>query len=52
MKSKISAIVMAAVSLTVLGGIAPAAQNKFTLTCRMGSGLPSFEDTRHGRMSP
>jgi hypothetical protein len=42
MKSKIPAIAMAAVSLAVLGGIAPAAQDRFTLTVPNGLGFAEF----------
>lgn len=42
MKSKIPTIVMAAVSLAVLGGIVPAEQDRSTLTVPNGLGFAEF----------
>ena len=45
------AIVIIAVSLAVLGGMALAAQDRFTVKVPTGSHFPISEDMKTGRMS-
>jgi hypothetical protein len=51
-RQNIPAIVIIAVLLAVLGGMALAAQDRFTLKVPEGSRFLSSEDMKHGRMSP
>ena len=52
MKSRNIPVMTIVASLAVLGGMALAAQDKYTCKCRMGSRSPSAGDTMTGRLSP
>jgi len=52
MKRKHRVIVFVGLFLSIVVALAFAAQDKYTVKCRMGSRSLSSEDTRPGRLSP